>query len=494
MYFAKSTQGNLITAAKARPSESYVCPCCSKRVELRGFRSSSLVSPYFAHKKHVADRSCELYVASIFSSDGRTLHSNTDSASSRELEFNQLFTTLPNAKKPLTSSKKLLRLNYERHWYLTISVDIPTPWNRFSGQILINTIQKESPLKTQTVFNSSNIAGKKTITVPTTFSECDITKEGTVDQDLFLFLQSDIPCLNPKTYNFFNDIDAGGLFKSQAELLVCGVVYYMLTRNGFGELLKYAEVTQCGTLDEYSITRFLIPLDISNEDLEKLERACRRKIRRSKPALSLIDPLPVRIDQDGTVFVHDETNVVSIEFDTLEDVEIELIDTPLFSNDIKVKDNLVQANIQIAKGIDVMWNKSLMISLRKTSWRPSFKNVEFPVNVDGVDLVVSLLSQIPNIANCVRIDLPAHIKDISRLFSLKGEANMPPDSIVMRQGDFLDSQPFGLLRLVAVSAPSALSAREYAFNATFPEERFNQLLSQDVRYRLRSRGQGSLRG
>jgi hypothetical protein len=371
-----------IYPSSAISGRAYKCPSCGKPVTVRAKYSSSY-TPYFAHKKYVANAECDRYVKSEYDAivGGRIYEPYIKSLD----EYINEIDAYQSNKLIERVSKNLYLTKSEEGWGLSLALSFQKPLYNWGGYICLKLPDREVRL------SSSNIEGKHSYPVGLSFNAQLIERKDGVDESIWQTFMSDMPKLS-EGFNIFSYPQGTGRLLKSAEALRLGETYTLVSKtkletvSEFDDLVDFSEV-----YEELNFYQFSLPKNLSKHLLLTIGKFLDREIYAPRPNIKLIRPLPRKIDIDGTILVSNLAEHLTFQFDCdSSELAYKLVGANDVNDCVMLNSEFIHVDISNAKSFELYWSNTMLIKVEKVYIkRLPIGGVIVTVNDRSADLIDS---------------------------------------------------------------------------------------------------------
>ncbi len=439
MEFAIDPQTNSpIYPNRAISSRAYKCPSCGKPVTVRAKYSSSY-TPYFAHKKYVANAECDRYVKSAYDAivGGRIYEPYIKSI---DEYINEIDIYEPNRLVEKVY-KNLYLTKSDETWGLSLALSFQKPLYNWRGYICLNLEDREIRL------SSSNIEGKHSYPVGFSFNSKLIERKDGLEDLIWDAFISDMPELSDG-FNIFSFPQGTGRLLKDTEALRLGEAYTLVSRQklkagkDFDNLVNVFEVY--GGLNFY---QFSFPKDASQQLILTIGKFLNREIYAPRPTIKLIRPLPRKIDIDGTILVSNQAEQLTFQFDCdPEELAYKLVGSNDVDDCVLLNSEFIHVNIADAKSFELYWSNTMLIKVEKAYIkRVPIIGVVVTVDENSADLIDS--QSVKNILKeGVKFSISSDVLDVKKISFYKNHQHIKLnnyDEIECESGLTIQAGSFG---------------------------------------------------
>jgi hypothetical protein len=280
-----SRSGKLVRAADGSlDKHRYLCPTCSKRVYKR---PSKVNSPCFAHFPGEGSVDCNFY------------HPSAEDASELPRELR--------AQNPATLRLFLQltgRPTEATHWQLELVV----PRCRLGE----GSVHVDYALRGSITLPCSGlrVSGKR-VAVPPQTQAYRLRLSGPIDEGYLRAASAEAPGLSPTAPNLFALSDDGGQRLGDGRPIHWAGLYALIhateSEPTWSTTVWHRSLSRRG---DWSCAVFRIPVEADNETRRWIEDALGREVVAPQVGISIVAPVPIGTDEDGTIVVSDGSRVV----------------------------------------------------------------------------------------------------------------------------------------------------------------------------------------
>jgi hypothetical protein len=351
-YALDTRTGDKVFPSGAMRHRRYLCPCCKKEVTVRSIDRLSRRAPHFAHLKGRADINCENFFASI--SSQLPVAKKFQQLIPKTLEFNFDSTTYDGF------SKGFYLILQEDEVQLFFQFRVKSARSDWTGQIEVDSLDGVK------FFAANTIVGKHVFPVDIGFTEENIKRIGSVDEEIWRLLSFDMTKVSGNM-EFFHAPYSNGRMLGEHEAIVLGEVYVVSSKSSLNKNVIISPMIEAvWKIREIDLFQIRLPNSLPEEDRTSLEEIFARKISLRRPAFKLLDPLPHFIELDGTVRISKSTNLIVLSFDCEpNEIEYAILGGISGLDTVEFNQNLLLVDVADSRGVEIYWQKSMMIRIEK---------------------------------------------------------------------------------------------------------------------------------
>lgn len=384
MEFAIDPQTNSpIYPSRAISGRAYKCPSCGQPVTVRA-KYSSAYTPYFAHKKYVANADeCDRYVKSEHEAivSGRIYEPYIKPFKEyiNEVDAYQANRLLG------TVSKNLYLTKSEETWGLSLALSFQKPLHSWRGYICLKLQDREVRL------SSSNIEGKHSYPVGFSFNPEFFERKDGLDELIWQAFMSDMPKLSEELNIFLYPLGTGRLLKD-SEALRLGETYILASKTKLKSVKEFDDLVDVNEVYEgIHFFQFSLPKNLTQHQLSIVSNFINREIYAPRPNIKLIRPLPRKIDIDGTILVSNLAEQLTFQFDCdSNDLAYRLVGANDINDCVLLNSEFIHVDISNAKAFELYWSDTMLIRVEKAYIKRSLiSGVVVTVNDRSADLIDS---------------------------------------------------------------------------------------------------------
>lgn len=449
MYRAWDKQrSKIITPSEARRGTIYFCPSCKKEVTVRALSPSSLVTPYFAHLKHVADQNCENFFPSEYSHFPTGWIQENDHPTS---------STTPVTRKVYeTNFAKNLYLINQSSWELKLIFTLKPTINRWDGFIDIESTSGTKRIK--------NVKDEQRLEVAVNFdfSPTSIRKNGNVDAEVWSNLIDNFDIIDP-IGGIFNAPFGTGKKLSKGEKLRFGETYVFIPSIQFEFNETLASIIELVfTKNNIKLYQFTIDDGLTIEEIRDIENAFGVEVVKNKPEIKALNLVPLRITADGTYIISAETKELRFECHNKSEIDVKVING-LAEKQVKFDGDYIIVDTIQCNGIEIYWNHYPIIRVSKGNV-DFFNPTGIKVEIDDQEFNLLDKNLKLHIPNHKIIKLQSEYLQISHLLKfrvLNSLQNIEVEDSIDVNDDFeLDAQAFGYIYFCHNQIPENIRSRK----------------------------------
>jgi len=435
--------GQYIRAKDADRNAEYICPNpkCAKKVTPRAINGYfyQRVSPYFAHAPNVADSDCQYYVENNYS--GSNLANYLQIRPVRINSFSQL-------------NKNKIYSNYyinidENSPKLILAINFNYCFGDSPGSIIFPTCQGEIEISNR--INSASNQIRK-YEVPFDFDPKNIKFIGDVSNTVKNL--ASIKSINENNLNIFDGITGRLIYDEN--IIICKDYYVLIKKNALVSniILKFCTPLE-SKIDDFDLYNFKLHSNLSHIEKSLIEDFLNTEIKFFGPKIYLINPIPLKIEDDGELIISNQVTECSfqLKYCSIGDIEFQFEKNSF--NEFEViedttidQQHIVKVNLIDESSLTLYWksSKAPILKIRKESIL-NYKEKALEITLNNKTYNLLDKSIYSSLKDGVELSLPdaQHFPQLKIMHKNRRLEINSSVKFIYKLGDTIDAENFGCI-------------------------------------------------